>query len=91
MFQWLLDTMVSNIWTYHYFFNSFYNKNILGETDDDINFTYEANTEVYESCAASLNDEMWVLGGHNQKRQVNFNWLYEPCMFTLRMKFILDE
>ena len=42
--------------------------------DDDINFTFESNTEVYESCAASLNDEMWVFGGTNIQRQVNFNW-----------------
>ena len=75
MFQWLFDTMVSNIWIDHYFSNSYDIKNIWGETDDDINFTYEANTEVYESCAASLNDEMWVLGGYNQKRQVKFYWL----------------
>ena len=47
------------------------NNNILGEVDDDINFTYEDNTQVYRSCAASLNDEMWVLGGNNQRRQVN--------------------
>ena len=57
------------------------NNNILGEVDGDINFTFEDNTrvrtfdersEVEFSCAASLNDEMWVLGGGNQKRQVNF-------------------
>ena len=47
------------------------NNNILGEVDDDINFTLEANTEVFRSCAASLNDEMWVLGGYHKKRQVN--------------------
>ena len=47
------------------------NNNILGEVDDDINFTYEDNTQVYRSCAASLNDEMWVLGGYEKKRQVN--------------------
>ena len=39
--------------------------------DDDINFTYEDNTEVFYSCAASLNDEMWVFGGNSKKRQVN--------------------
>ena len=47
-----------------------------GEVDNDINFTYETNTAVYGSCAASLNDEMWILGGSSQKeevkRQVNF-------------------
>ena len=47
------------------------NNNILAEVDDDINFTFEDNTEVFYSCAASLNDEMWVLGGNNQRRQVN--------------------
>ena len=40
--------------------------------DDEVNFTYETETEVFRSCAASLNDEMWVLGGYYQKRQVNF-------------------
>ena len=43
--------------------------------DDDINFTIEDNTEVDDSCAASLNDEMWVFGGIHKKRQVNF--IYE--------------
>ena len=42
-----------------------------GEVDDDINFTYEDNNVVDGSCAASLHDEMWVLGGSNKKRQVN--------------------
>ena len=51
------------------------NKNILGEVDDDIDFSYEANTQVSLSCAASLNDEMWVFGGYNKKRQVNLNTL----------------
>ena len=49
-------------------------QNILGEVDDDINFTYEENTEVYRSCAASLNDEMWVFGGFFIERQVNLKW-----------------
>ena len=71
MFPWLLVTMVSNILKYHYIFIRCDNKNTLGEVDDDINFTYEANTEAYFSCAASLNDEMWVFGGYNQRRQVN--------------------
>jgi len=47
------------------------NNNISGEVDDDINFTFEENTVVYYSCAASLNDEMWVLGGMYKERQVN--------------------
>ena len=40
----------------------------LGEIDDDINFTYEADTQVYESCTASLDGEMFVLGGLNQRQ-----------------------
>ena len=51
------------------------NNNILGEVDDDINFTFEDNTEVFFSCAASLNDEMWVLGGVYKRRQVNLKLL----------------
>ena len=51
------------------------NNNILGEVDDDINFTFEDNTEVFYSCAASLNDEMWVLGGSDNARQVNLKLL----------------
>ena len=72
MFPWLLVTMVSNILKYHYIFIRCDNKNTLGEVDDDINFTYEDNTQAYGSCAATLNDEMWVFGGRYKKRQVNF-------------------
>ena len=55
------------------------NYNTLGEVDDDINFTYEENTGVYFSscCAATLNDEMWVLGCRPSKRQVNFDNSYK--------------
>ena len=42
-----------------------------GEVDDDINLNYDANTEVFGSCAASLNGKMFVLGGWNQAQQVN--------------------
>ena len=38
---------------------------------NDINFVYDASTEVEGSCAASINDEMFVFGGRNKKRQVN--------------------
>ena len=34
-------------------------------------FTYQTGTEVLHSCAATLNNEMFVFGGRNQKRQVN--------------------
>ena len=61
--------------------------------DDDINFNYEDNTEVSGSCAASLNDEMWVLGGSHKQRQVNLQLLNKRVDMnnpstTLR---ILDE
>ena len=44
----------------------------LGDVEDDISFTFDDYTEVYYSCAATLNDEMWILGGANYKRQVIF-------------------
>ena len=43
---------------------------VQGNVDDDIVFTYETDTEVFKSCAATLNGEFWVLGGYYQKRQV---------------------
>ena len=65
--------------------------------DDDINFTYDANTEVYYSCAALLDDEMWVFGGSSKKRQVNVN-LSDNAVNTeifgitsIGVKCILDE
>ena len=47
-----------------------FTRKLLGEVDDDINFTYDANTEISQSCVASWNDEMYVFGGKNHKRQV---------------------
>ena len=38
--------------------------------DDHLDFEYGAHTEVYGSCGASLEGEMFVLGGTNKKRQV---------------------
>ena len=49
----------------------FLSKILSGEIDDDINFTYE-DAEAYGSCAAIVNNEMYVFGGANQKRQVKF-------------------
>ena len=57
---------------YSFYIDHKYNTIYSGEVDDDINFTYEDNNVVDGSCAASLHDEMWVLGGFNKKRQVNF-------------------
>ena len=45
----------------------------LGDYDDDLNFTYDENTEVVGSCSASLNNRMLVFGGWNQWRQVYIN------------------
>ena len=41
-----------------------------GNVDDDTVFTFDAGTEVYKSCAATLNDEFWVIGGYERIRQV---------------------
>ena len=60
--------MVSDLKSFS-FFDTF-NK---GEVDDDIDFTYDEDTEVEQSCAASLNGEMWVLGGYYEQRQVNIS------------------
>ena len=48
-------------------------KLILGEIDNDLNFNYDANSEVFASCAATLNGNMYVLGGKFKKKQVCFN------------------
>ena len=42
-----------------------------GNIDADTVFTYETDTEVYASCAATLHGEFWVIGGANKKRQVS--------------------
>ena len=42
-----------------------------GDVDDDLNFAYDTNTEVWGSCAASLNGKMFVLGGWDKSKQVN--------------------
>ena len=41
-----------------------------GNVDDDTVFTYDDNTEVYASCAATLQSEFWVVGGRYKERQV---------------------
>ena len=42
----------------------------IGNVDDDTRFTFDADTEVFQSCATTLNDEFWVIGGYHKKRQV---------------------
>ena len=54
-------------------FNVLIDNGILGNVDDDIAFTFEKDTEVFGSCAATLNGEFWVIGGQKKKRQVIFN------------------
>ena len=43
--------------------------------DDDLDFDYGADTEVYYSCGASLYGEMFIIGGRSQKRQVNKGYI----------------
>ena len=44
---------------------------ILGNYDDDINFTFGPDTEVEASCVSAFNGEMWVFGGTYHLRQVS--------------------
>ena len=46
-----------------------------GEIDNDINFNYDANTEVLNSCAATFNGNMYVLGGKFKPKQVYFKYI----------------
>ena len=59
----------------------------LGNIDDDTLFTYGADTEVYTSCAATWNNEFWVIGGYNIRRQVNFCML---AMFSLNILVLVE-
>ena len=42
-----------------------------GNIDADTVFTYGNDTEVFASCAATLHNEFWVIGGYNKQRQVS--------------------
>ena len=72
-----------------YFFTNFISsvnitssvKRILEKLDADIEFTYGPyqwargeNVRVVGSCAATLNNEMYVFGGQFVDRQVNFSF-----------------
>ena len=66
---------------------------MAGEVDDDIDFTFEQNTEVYGSCATSLEGEMWVLGGEQQQRQVYITKVSQKKIIyakILKMSKVLD-
>ena len=32
---------------------------------------FEKETEVYNSCGATLNGQNWIIGGYNEKRQAS--------------------
>ena len=42
----------------------------LGGVDDNLDFRLGEGTEVYHSCSAILNDQMYVFGGSIETRQV---------------------
>ena len=42
----------------------------------DTDITFDTNTEVVGSCAATLNGELWLIGGEYDRRQVKHNFLY---------------
>ena len=65
---------------------------ISGKIDDDINLARDFNTEVYGSCAASLNDHMYVFGGFSHDRQVRNDCLKKTDVQRpeLRPHFIKD-
>ena len=41
-----------------------------GNIDDDTSFIYDEDTEVFASCAATLHDEFWVIGGRSQRQVI---------------------
>ena len=47
----------------------------LGDVDRHLDFEYGADTTAYQSCGATLDGDMFVLGGFYQKRQVNKGYI----------------
>ena len=45
-------------------------KQFEGGITENFEFKMDDNTEVYQSCSATLNGELFVFGGYNQKKQV---------------------
>ena len=41
------------------------------------------DTEVYRSCSATLNGELFVFGGYNQKKQVKF--IHLNCIYDKKL------
>ena len=46
-------------------------KYFKGDVNRDINLNFDAGTEVQYSCGATLNGQFIIIGGENEKRQVN--------------------
>ena len=46
--------------------------------DNNLYFNYGADTEVYDSCGATLEGEMFVIGGWQDPRQVRNNNQLKP-------------
>ena len=42
----------------------------IGNVNRDINLNFDAETEVFYSCGATLNGQFIIIGGWNEKRQV---------------------
>ena len=42
----------------------------IGNVNRDINLNFDAETEVYASCGATLNGQFIIIGGYNEERQV---------------------
>ena len=46
---------------------------ILGHFDKEINFSFEDQTYVSGACGVTFQNEFWMFGGFEDKRQVLFN------------------
>ena len=55
--------------------NLFQIKIISGGTVDGFEFQMDGDTEVYYSCSATLNGDLYVFGGYNRRKQV-FSTIY---------------
>ena len=55
---------------------------LLGGTSENFQFKIDDFTEVYCSCSSLLNDELFLFGGSNLKRQVNGTWISKYKIFT---------
>ena len=44
-----------------------------GNVENDLQFNYGENTETYDSCGATLNGQLWIIGGWNERNQVSFS------------------